>query len=406
MTERMGVFDLAELAMDVGPNPRHIGALLELEGPTVDVAQVREVVRARLGLVPRLSQHVCRQPLRAGGPVWRDVRVDLDHHVRARSTSPEALLGLAAGILSEPMDPHRPGWTLTVVDLPAERRSALLWSSHHAMADGPSLLRALLAVVGEEPAPGASGPVRPAPAVGWPRRLLGLRELGASTMVRVPPSPLNRPVTAGYVVRTVEVDLPGVHDGAHRAGATVNDALLWAWGRALRTRLEAVDLGSVPVVVSFTVSAQSQRVRNRVGAIRVRVPPPGPSVATDLRRLATDTRWRKRWTSGSSWWLVAQVFRLLGGLGLNRRLVDRQRSITSLLTNLHGPHGAPLVLGRRVTRAVPLVSLVGNVTTMMAALSYGDRMVATVVCSPESAPLVDLLAADLAEGLAAVVRGA
>ena len=198
-------------------------------------------------------------------------------------------------------------------------------------------------------------------------------------MMRVPPSPLNRPVTAGYAVRAVDVDLPGVHDGARRSGATVNDALLWAWGRALHRRLDAADLQDLPVVVSFTVSAASQAVQNRVGAVRVRVPAPGRSVLVDRRELGADTMWRKRWTTGSSWWLTAQVFRLLGALGLNRR---------------------------PVRRAVPLTTLVGNVITMLAALSYGDRMVATVVCSPESAHLLDLLTVDLAEGFAEVAAGA
>lgn len=405
-SERLSVFDLAELAMDVGPNPRSIGALLEIEGPAVDATEVRDAVRARLHQVPRLSQRVRRTPLGVGRPLWQDAVVDLDHHVRARSATADDLLGVAAAVLSEPMDPRRPPWRLTVVDLPSERRSALVWSSHHAMADGPSLLVALLAMVGDAQGPGVQGPVPLPRRVGRCRRLLGLRELAASSMMRVPPSPLNRPVTAGYAVRAVDVDLPGVHDGARRSGATVNDALLWAWGRALHRRLDAADLQDLPVVVSFTVSAASQAVQNRVGAVRVRVPAPGPSVLVDLRQLGADTMWRKRWTTGSSWWLTAQVFRLLGALGLNRRLMKRQRSITSLVTNLHGPAGAPSVLGRPVRRAVPLTTLVGNVTTMLAALSYGDRMVATVVCSPESAHLLDLLTVDLAEGLAEVAAGA
>lgn len=35
--ERMSVFDLAELAADVGPNPRNVGVLLELDGPAPQV---------------------------------------------------------------------------------------------------------------------------------------------------------------------------------------------------------------------------------------------------------------------------------------------------------------------------------------------------------------------------------
>jgi hypothetical protein len=110
----MSVFDLAELAADVGPNPRNIGVLLELDGVAPDVRVVRDAVRARLGLAPRLAQRLRRVPSGAGRPMWENVAIDLEHHVRARSADKADLLGLTAAILSEPLDPGRPLWTLTV----------------------------------------------------------------------------------------------------------------------------------------------------------------------------------------------------------------------------------------------------------------------------------------------------
>jgi diacylglycerol O-acyltransferase len=86
-------------------------------------------------------------------------------------------------------------------------------------------------------------------------------------------------------------------------------------------------------------------------------------VTAELAALAQHTRRSKGGITGSSWWLIAQVFRVLGGLGVNRWLVDRQRSITTLPTNIRGPAEPLQVLGRRVTRAVPVATLVGNVTT-------------------------------------------
>jgi diacylglycerol O-acyltransferase len=420
MPERMSAFDRAELAADVGPNPRTIGVLLELDGPAPDLDVVRAAVRARLGLVPRLAQRTLRVPFGAGRAVWQDVAVDLDHHVRARSAGAADLLELTAAILSEPLDPGRPWWTLTVVDLPGESRAALVWSSHHAMSDGPSVLRAVLAVMQEgparalpEPAP-VPGPARLARDA-WgarvrslravarlPQHLVGLREFGASTIRRVPASPLNRPVTAGYALRVVEVDLAAVRAGAHSCGATVNDALLWAWGGALHRRLAAAGVVGARVVVSCPVTVPSDAIENRVGAVRFAVPPPGASVARDLAALARDTRRRKRRVTGSTWWLTAQVFRAVGALGGYRRFVDRQRSITTLLTNMRGPVEPLRVLDRRVTRVVPLATLVGNVTVLAAALSCGGQLVVTIMCSPESAASADGLADDLRDGLAAV----
>jgi len=209
-------------------------------------------------------------------------------------------------------------------------------------------------------------------------------------------------VTAGYVLRTVEVDLDALRAGAHSCGATVNDALLWAWGRALHRRLAAVGLAGAPVVVSCMVTVSSDAIENRVGAVRFAVPAPGDAVAEDLAALAGNTRRRKRRITGSTWWLTAQVFRAVGALGVYRRLVDRQRSITTLLTNMRGPVEPLWVLGRQVTRAVPVATLVGNVTAAAAALSCGGQMVVTVMCAPETASFADALTADLGEGLAAV----
>lgn len=451
----MSVFDLAELAADVGPNPRTIGVLLELEGPAPDPGEVRNAMRDRLGLVPRLAQRMRPVPLGSGRPVWEDVDVELEHHVRARSAADGDLLSVAAEILSEPLEFGRPWWTLTVIDLPTSARWALVWSSHHAMADGPSVLRAVLAVL--QPGPERPLPVRlsipgrraltleawatrvrGAAGVGrLPLRLLGLRELAASSGATVRASLLNRPVTAGYVLRTVDVDLLALRTGAKRCGATVNDALLWAWGSALHRRLAAVtvrsggdsdgdsdgdsggnshglpvdvpsgapDVGPAagPVVVSCTITTPSAAIENRVGAVRFEVAAPRDGVARDLAALAAYTRRRKRWITGSPWWLIAQVFRAIGALGLYRRFVERQRSITSLLTNMRGPADFPSVLGRRVTRAVPLATLVGNVTVLAAALSCGGRLVVTVQCSPESEALLDDLTRDLRSALAQIV---
>jgi hypothetical protein len=229
-----------------------------------------------------------------------------------------------------------------------------------------------------------------------------MRELGASTGMKVPASPLNRPVTAGYVLRTVDVDLAVLRAGAHACGATVNDALLWAWGRAVHRRLAAAGLAQAPMVVACMVTMPSEAIENRVGAVRIAVAPPGDSVTADLAALACVTRRCKRRITGSSWWLIAQMFRVLGALGVYRRFVERQHSITTLLTNLRGPIEPLWVLGRRVTRAVPVATLVGNVTTALAALSCGGDLVVTVMCAPETAASVDALAADLAAGLAAV----
>ena len=170
----------------------------------------------------------------------------------------------------------------------------------------------------------------------------------------------------------------------------------------MHRRLVAAGLAGAPVEVSITVTVPSAAIENRVGAVRFAVSAPGASVARDLTALAVDTRRRKRLISGTTWWLTAQGFRALRALGLYRRFVERQRSITTLLTNMRGPAEPLVVLGRRVTRAVPLAMLVGNVAVATAALSCGGRMAVTIMCAPQIAAEADVFARDLRDGLAAV----
>ncbi|MCY7341177.1 MAG: wax ester/triacylglycerol synthase family O-acyltransferase, partial [Pseudonocardia sp.] len=149
--ERMTVFDLAELASDVGPNARNVGVMIELEGGAPGLDAVRASVGDGVGLVPRLAQRMRRVPLGCGRPVWEDVAVYLDHHVRPGPPTRRTCSTSPPRLLFEALDPAHPWWTLTVVDLPAAGRCALVWSSHHAMADGPSVLRAVLPLVQDGP---------------------------------------------------------------------------------------------------------------------------------------------------------------------------------------------------------------------------------------------------------------
>lgn len=494
MIDRLSVFDCAELVADVGPNPRSIGVLLELDGPAPRREDVMAHVAARIAAVPRLRQRIVPTPWGAGRPVLVDVVPDLLDHVTAATATPETVLDVATALLLEPFAMDRPLWRLAIVDLGGDR-SALVWSSHHALADGPGLLSGVLRLLGGElesatdaaAAPGtaagaaeqtaadtaagtaadaAAGPAEgpgagsgagaPVLAGRWPlmrdawgercrslidpsrarRLVLGVAELTSSTMRRTCRTPLVQPISHGFVLRTTSVNLPALKAGARSVGATVNDALLTAWAAALSQVSAAVGAPIPEVTVSCTVSMPSGEVDNRVGVFLVpvatpRLPgaagtrasvsssgvhregdsagalePPGrvdsDAVMAALAAVATDTRRRKSRVSGSSWKLMAQLTRGVAALGLYRRFVERQRSITTLVTNLRGPQQPMRVLGRDVVRATPVATMVGNITTVLAALSHADELVVTVMCSPESAEHADALVGVVAEQLVAM----
>ncbi|MBO9556001.1 WS/DGAT domain-containing protein [Cellulomonas sp.] len=390
MPDRLSVYDRAELATDVGPGPRNVAVLLVLAGPVPDVDEVRRRMAAAVAHEPRLGAQV-RRTWR--GPVWQGGSVDLREHVRVLSAPGADPVEIAVDELRRPMPPGHPAWRLTLVDLADDERSALVWTNGHVLGNGPSVLGVLLDHLTDGP-----------PAVPW--RTPGRRPSpGRDPRVRAGRagrSALVRPVTAGLTAAPVSVDVADLRAGARTCGATVNDALLWAWGRAFRRADAAAGGPGERVVVSVPVTVPGSRFGNRVGALRVPVPDGRGSAAEQLAALAARTRDAKRHVRPWTWALAPAGVLVVRRLGLLPAMLRRQRLISTVVTHAPGPPDAMHVLGVPVVATVPLVPVVGNVTTAVAAVSVGGRLDAAVVCSPESAGLAHVLADDLRDGLAEV----
>ncbi|AEE47231.1 wax ester/triacylglycerol synthase domain-containing protein [Cellulomonas fimi] len=400
MKERLTVFDRAELATDVGPNPRHITVLLELGGPAPDVDDVRRRMLAAVAQQPRLTARVRARTGTLRRRVWETGAVDVDRHVVAQHAPGADPVALAVADLGTAMPPDRPPWRLTVVDLAAER-SALVWTSHHLLGNGPSLLTLLVAALSDAPpdAPWRAPGRRPRPVTGAD---------GRGRPGRAGRSPLLREVTGGIAAAPVSVDAAAVRAGARTCGATVNDALLWAWARAYRRADLARGGPGERVVLSVPVTVPGSRFGNHVGTLRVAVPAldePGGATALDddaaagLAALAARTRHAKRRVRPWAWPLAPLGVLALRRLGVLPSILRRQRLISTVVTHAPGPPAPVRFLGLPLVATVPLVPVVGNVTTCAVALSVDGRLDVAVVCSPESADLVDALARDLRAGL-------
>lgn len=397
--ERLTVYDRAELATDVGPNPRHITVLLVLAGPAPDVGAVRRRMERATAREPRLTGLVGRRAGRA--PVWEHVPTDLAAHVTARAAPGADPLATALDDLGTPFAPGVPPWRLTVLDVGDPDRSALVWTSHHLLGNGPSLLALLLETLGDVP---AGSPWR---AAGRPR------DGGAPADVpgrlprtgRAGRSPLVRPITAGTVAAAVSVDAAAVRAGARTCDATVNDALLWAWARAYHRADLARGGPGEQVAVSVPVTLTGTRFGNHLGTLRIAAPADVLAEPADgLVRLAARTRAAKRRVRPWAWPLAPFGARMIRRLHLLPRFLRGQRLISTVVTHAPGPPGPVRLLGVPLVGTVPLVPLVGNVTTCVAALSISGRLDAAVLCAPESADLVHALADDLRDGLRQVAE--
>lgn len=387
------MYDRAELATDVGPNPRHITVLLVLDGPARDLAEVRRRMQRAVDAQPRLAATV-RRP-RSRPPVWQPVPLDLDRHVTALAAPGTDPVDVAVADLARPLPTGAPLWRLTVVDLGDDARSALVWTSHHLLGNGPSLLDVLLATLGDA-------------ASGSPWRTPGRRpatvahdhRTTSSTVGRAGRSPLVRTITGGTTAVALQVDAAAVRAGAHACGATVNDALLWAWARAYHRADRARGGPGEQVVLSVPVTVPGPRFGNHMGTMRVAAPAGVlDDATTGLAALAARTRTAKRRVRPWTWPLAPLGVRLVTRLGLLPSVLRRQRLISTVVTHAPGPAGPVRLVGAPLLATVPLVPLVGNVTTCVAALSIAGRVDAAVLCSPESADLVHALADDLRDGL-------
>ena len=435
--DRASPADVMQLAMDVGPAPMHVGAVLVLDtGPGFRLQAAERLLGARICAVPRLRQRLRRAPPGCGRPFWADdPSFDLRHHVHQRPCPPpgdqRALLDVAAAVAGEPLPWSRPLWSATFVTGLADGGTGLVIVMNHVLADGIGGLAVLAQLVdagGRAAIPRASSPVPapfpvPAPRAGalaasaWAgrgRRLTqlagaahtlrqGLIELGgAGPPRRGPATSLNRPTGPHRRLDVVAADLAAIRELGHAHAGTVNDVFLAVIAGALRVLLasrgEQLDLVTISVPVSARREAAGGQLGNQVGVMPVSVPT-GGSLATRIPRIAAVTRQRKNAAHGASAALLGPPFRLLSAVGLLRWFANRQHSVHTFATNLRGPEQLLTFAGAPVRRVIPIPGTTGNVTVTFAALSYAGTLLITVLSDPSRVPDAAVLTAALRQEL-------
>ena len=127
--ERFSLGDAAELAGDVGPDPRLIGVLAELDRP-IALAALRELIAERLPAQPILARRVVRNGPATWNESWQrvDVRVE-DHVFEVRTSDP---LATATRLAGEDLGHEVPAWRLILLSGPDA--SALLFAARRLTA--------------------------------------------------------------------------------------------------------------------------------------------------------------------------------------------------------------------------------------------------------------------------------
>jgi len=151
--DRISPADAVELAADVGPAPRTVGAVLMLDGP--DPAVLVDLLAARFDAVPRFRQRLRRPPIGFGRPYWEPWPGSTADRVEVRAVGADdddASL-VAAGVreLGRPLG-DGPQWRAVVLTHQG-RTAAVVLAMHHVVADGIGGL-AVLAGLADPPEAG------------------------------------------------------------------------------------------------------------------------------------------------------------------------------------------------------------------------------------------------------------
>lgn len=430
--DRASASDRAFLAMDRGPVPSHVAAVLLLEpGAGFDPAVVAAVVEQRIRAVPRLRQRLVRTPLGCGGPVWVDDETfDIRNHVRGSVCPPpgdeRALLDAVAAVVTRPLPRSSPLWIIEVVSGLAGGRVAMVVVLHHVVADGVGGLAVLASLADVHPGNATRVFPRPPPPTGrlfhdaLTRRLRSVRHapdagralwsaMTAAGGLAPPPATacsLLRRTGPGRRIAVVHADRSAVRAAAHRAGGTVNDAVLVSIAGALRhvldERGETVDAFTVAVPVAGRRTTDASALGNQTSPLLVTVPAVGDPEAR-IGLVAADVRARRPLATGPPpIALLGPVFRPMAALGGYRWYMNHQRRLHTLVSHVHGPDAAMTFAGARVTAVVPVaVAEAGNMAISFEALSYAGTLTVSAIADPDAFADLPALAEALADELAA-----
>ena len=262
-------------------------------------------------------------------PIWvDDPEFQISNHVHgvalAEAAAQPEFEDLVEELFASPVDLHRPLWDLWLVTGLPDRRVAIVFQLHHAVADGiaaAAIATALLAPP-TEPLPAPPPSPRPSPSTGallidnlrWRLAMLvsavrpvlhplrtarraaefvaQLRALWSRNRGNVRTS-LNQPLGRARRLAVLDVPLATVKAAGHRS-ATVNDVLLTAIGGGFRTLLDARnEVLSGPLHASEGVSLRSAddaSAGNQAGGMLVPLHADVSDPAERLRRITEDTR--------------------------------------------------------------------------------------------------------------------
>jgi WS/DGAT/MGAT family acyltransferase len=436
--ERLSAMDAMFLELEDESAHMHMGSVaivdakpLRRDDGSLDIDRLLAFMHVQIGKIPRFRQKLAR--IRGfEHPVWvDDARFNPIYHLRhtalPHGAGERELKRLVGRILSQKLDRGKPLWEFWFVEGLEEGRLGVVSKIHHCVADGIASGDLLRAVMGPkldyEPGPVKEWVPREAPAAAWmmvdelvhrvtgPLRSLGVGATAGSSQesprepspdalsvvrealrgalktaergfYRASPTPLNVEIGPHRRFDWTQLDLGEMKELGHRAGGTLNDAVLAVVTCAVRSFLEQRGVAldglefRVAVPVNVRTEAEQHELGNRVSTMLVSLPVDEPDPWKRLLRVVETTKALKSstesrtigWLAGLADWLPAGVMSAVSRFG------SRSHVVNMVVTNVPGPSVPLYLLGTRMLAAYPVVPLLPGQALGVAILSYEGKL--------------------------------
>ncbi len=445
--DRLTSFDSSFLVNERRNAHMAIGAVLICEGSPPSQEDFLTHIKSRLHLLPRLRQRLAFPPLGLGRPLWVDFPdFQITDHVR-RETLPAPgteveFRELIGRFLSPPLDRSRPLWELCLVEGFADDRFAVLYKTHHSLADGISAVDIGILLFDVEPdfelqsEEGPWDPHRPPTKVGlighaiaglgktmrrmarWltaslrhPHRaanraadcVAGLWEVSWELTRPSPKVPFNTEISPDRCYHWTTASLEDFKQIKNVLGGTVNDVTLAVVAGALRRWLtdrgvqtEGLKLQAL-VPVSVRAPNEHGELGNKLTAMRGPLP---VGLADPLDRLRTISaamdglKASKQPFGAEALWAINDWFREFAPpflIGATAKLNFSTRLFNLLLTNFPGPQMPFYVLGRELIGVYPIGFLAERHALAIAIFSYNGAVHFGLLADRAAMPDAELL---------------
>ena len=407
------------------------GELLDGDG-RVRIEAVRQRLEPRLELVPRFRQLLYRPRFGLGWPLWMDApSFEIAEHVRVRplaGSDDAALLETCAELAARPFDRARPLWELWLLPGLSDGRVGAYLKLHHAIADGTAAIAVFGALLdfGSEVPPAVatvrwtpsplpttsellhdnlrrrreelgrawSGLVHPGRTLRRTRQVLpAWREVLMDKPA--PRTSLNRPIGKSRRLAVVRGRLDVTKQIAHAHGAKVSDVVLAVVTGGVRELLasrgeltEGLEQRAM-VTLSEHQEQTGQAQGNKPGWMMVPLPLDEPDPVRRLERIASETAPRKKQARPEA---GTGIFRFIAGQRIWYWMFPRQRAVNLVVSNVPGPPVPLYLAGGRLLEVFPMMPTMGNLTLVVAALSYAGQLNITAIADRDGCPDVDVFA--------------